>query len=42
VNVSSVTRRQPATGMTAYVTSKGAVTAFTTALALELAPHESP
>ncbi|MGN6189938.1 MAG: SDR family NAD(P)-dependent oxidoreductase [Conexibacter sp.] len=39
VNVSSVTRRQPITGLTAYVTSKGAVTALTTALALELAPH---
>lgn len=39
VNVSSVTRRQPITQMTAYVTSKGAVTAMTSALALELAPH---
>jgi NAD(P)-dependent dehydrogenase (short-subunit alcohol dehydrogenase family) len=39
VNVSSVTRRQPITGLAAYVTSKGAVTALTKALALELAPH---
>lgn len=39
VNVSSVTRRQPITGMSAYVASKGAVTALTGALALELARH---
>lgn len=38
INVSSVMRRQPITGCSAYVTSKGAVTAMTTALALELAP----
>lgn len=39
INVSSVTRRQPVSGLTAYVTSKGAVTAMTSAMAVELAPH---
>jgi NAD(P)-dependent dehydrogenase (short-subunit alcohol dehydrogenase family) len=37
INVSSVTRRQPVSGLAAYVTSKGAVTAMTSAMAVELA-----
>jgi NAD(P)-dependent dehydrogenase (short-subunit alcohol dehydrogenase family) len=37
VNISSVTRRQPIAELSAYVTSKGAVTAMTRVLALELA-----
>lgn len=38
VNISSVTRRQPIAKLASYVTSKGAVTAMTSVMALELAP----
>jgi 3-oxoacyl-[acyl-carrier protein] reductase len=39
VNVSSVMTRRGQPGQVAYVTSKGAIEAFTRALALELGPH---
>jgi len=39
VNVTSVTRVQPATELTAYVVGKAAVHGLTTSLAVELAPH---
>jgi NAD(P)-dependent dehydrogenase (short-subunit alcohol dehydrogenase family) len=39
VNVTSVTRLQPASSLTAYVTGKAAVHGLTTSLAVELAPQ---
>lgn len=39
INVSSIMTRRGQPGQVAYITSKGAIEAFTRALALELAPH---
>ena len=39
VNITSIARAQGIPGLGAYVAAKGAITALTTTLALEVAPH---